>query len=188
MLDYITQLEIYIALICIGIPIILRIADTKDNQIGFRSSISAYIDMNRRHVFGMAITIAAMLFIYNGVINLNDNIQEQIVTYDFWRDRGYNIFLGVMLFGVLLFPYNVYKKTHYTFAVLFFVGSTLVIAFFHEEDDAIISYFIAAASIIALVAHIINEKWINLFWAEWIALTVIGIHFILEAKDIISFQ
>ncbi len=188
MLDYITQLEVYIALICIGIPVILRIADTKDDKIGFRSSISAYIDMNRRHVFGMVFTIAAMLFIYNGVINLNDSLQEQIVNLGFWKEKGYNILLGLALFGVLLFPYNVCPKTHYTFAVLFFVGSTMVIAFFHEEDDAIISYIIAAASIIALAAHIINEKWINLFWAEWIALTVIGIHFILEAKNIISFQ
>lgn len=50
MLAKITQLEIFIALICICIPIILRIADSKNKQKGFRSSISAYIEMERRHI------------------------------------------------------------------------------------------------------------------------------------------
>nr|WP_147374140.1 hypothetical protein [Allomuricauda lutimaris] len=162
-------------------------ADSKKQQKGFRSSISAYIEMERRHIFGMVFTIAAMLFIYNGVINLDVSFQEQMYQFDFWQERGYNIVLGTVLFGVLLFPYNVYPKTHYTFAFLFFIGCTLVIAFIHDKEDTVISYIIAAASILALVAHLINKKWINLFWAEWIALTVIGIHFILEAKDIISF-
>ncbi len=186
MLAKITQLEIFIALICICIPIILRIADSKNKQKGFRSSISAYIEMERRHIFGMVFTIAAMLFIYNGVINLDAGFQEQIYQVNFWQERGYNILLGMALFGVLLFPYNVYPKIHYTFAVLFFIGCMLVIAFVHDKEDTLISYIIAAVSILALLAHLINKKWINLFWAEWMALTVIGIHFILEAKDIIS--
>jgi heme O synthase-like polyprenyltransferase len=192
MANKITILENLIAVFCICIPVILRFADTKAYRKSFRPSISDYVRMKHRHVFGMVFTIAAMLFIYNGVHNLDAGSLNNFLQSSFWEERGYNIILGLALFGVMLFPYNRCEKTHFTFAGLFFVGSTIVIACFPgpENWQKWASYSIAAASIITLAVYFINKnwerKWINLFWAEWISLIVIGIHFILENDGILE--
>ncbi|WP_318309268.1 DUF7103 family protein [Flagellimonas crocea] len=170
--NYIGTLEIVLAVFCILIPVFLRIAD---DGAPFRPSISDYVLMERGHVFGMVLTIAAMLFIYNGVIQITLNSGYSLLSGNFWKSHGYNIFLGFLLFGVLLFPLNVCPKTHYALAILFFVGSSFSIAFFGKDSDRIIRYIIAVLSIIALVVHIIDKNLINLFWAEWLALFVIGI-------------
>ncbi len=183
MKNYIITLEIFLAAFCILIPIFLRIAD---DWAPFRDSISHYVLINRSYIFGMVCTIAAMLFIYNGVIQLTMNSEYSLLGGSFWTHHGYNIILGILLFGVLLFPLNVQPKTHYVIAVLFFVGCSISIAFFGNDSDKILRYIIAVLSIIALLLHVVNGKIINLFWAEWIALIVIGIHFILEAKGIVS--
>lgn len=183
MKDYIQKLEILLAVFCILIPIFLKIAD---GWKPFKPSISHYVLMENRHVFGMVITIAAMSFIYNGSIQLTLNSGYTIVTGEFWKNHGYNIFLGLFLFGVLLFPLDTHPKLHYFFAVLFFVGAALSIAFFGDNHDKLLRYIIAVLSVFALIIHILRPSIINMFWAEWIALFVVGIHFILEAKGIIS--
>jgi len=134
----------------------------------------------------MVCTVAAMLFIYNGIIQLTLNSGYSLMDESFWKNHGYNIILGLLLFGILLFPLNTQPKIHYILAVLFFVGCSASIAFFGDNPDKKIRYVIATLSIFALVIHLFDKTIINLFWAEWIALIVIGVHFILEAKGIIS--
>jgi len=181
--NYIKGLEFTLAIFCIIMPFILRLADDWEP---FKSSISAYVIMDRRHIFGMVCTMAAMLFIYNGAIRLTMKSEYSLRTKPFWKYHGYNVILGLLLFGVLLFPCNTNKTIHLVFAIAFFLGCSLSIAFFGNGRFRKQRYIIAVLSIIALVIHIIDPTIISLFWAEWIALFVIGIHFILEVFGLIS--
>ena len=64
-----------ISITCIGIPVVLRLTDL--DQTGkiaacFRSSISAYVYMTHSYVFGLLLTMAAMLFVFNGTVYFNN--------------------------------------------------------------------------------------------------------------------
>mgnify|MGYP000287397387 CR=1 FL=1 len=60
------KVERLIAMICIFIPLLLFWAEGSNE---FRDSISNYVYMDKnRHIFGLLLTLAAMLFIFNGVL------------------------------------------------------------------------------------------------------------------------
>lgn len=175
------KLERIIAAICILIPFFLVWADNWQ----IRDSISDYVYMKNSHIFGLLLTMAAMMFIVNGAIYIKTGHLREYKK----QGRWYNIILGVSLLGVILFPYKEYGFLHFIFARIFFVGSAFVIALFNDREHRNISFVIAIISISGLVIYVVNKNvfaipwtdWLTLFWAEWISLFVIGIHYILES-------
>lgn len=185
----IAKLERLIAIISILIPLILIIAD-KGHSV--RNSISAYVDMENSHVFGALITIAAMMFIFNGFLfirNFKSSMDEK------GHSRWYNIVLGMALLGVVFFHFEEMPILHYFSAGVFFYGSAIVIAFFNCKKFHKISWFIALLSVSGLTICFINKfldidipytSWLSIFIAEWISLGVIAIHYILESLGVVS--
>ena len=152
-----------------------------------RDSISSYVAMKNAQIFGLLLTTASMLFIFNGAIYINEVGENSSK----WHGKWYNLVLGICLLGVVLFPCtNPHLKVfHYVFAILFFGGSAFVIAFFNDKEHRIISAMISAVSLASFALYIMNTTLLNspllssftLFWAETISLWVIGIHYILES-------
>lgn len=167
--------EILIAAVCIAIPALLKVADI--GYPGFRISISAYVYMCHSYIYGMLLTIAAMLFIFNGAVYFKNEISFNLNKAGKW----YNVLLGLSLFAVILLPYKAYPTLHYVFAGIFFLGNALVIALFHRPKYRFISLILAGLTVLAIAIHYINES-VSLLVSEWISLAVIGIHFILEAR------
>jgi len=189
--ERLAQLEVFIAIICILMPLFLRWADGRSS---FRDSISNYVYMENAHVFGFFITAAALMFIYNGVLYFEKEKRMETlsaVSYspiELPTGKYYNIVLGLGLLGVLFFPHENenFKVIHYIFAGVFFAGSIIVMAFLSEKKHRKTGIFLATCAAIALLLYFINETWINLFWAEWIALIAIGIHYIIESQSSIG--
>jgi hypothetical protein len=222
------KMERFVAVACMIMPLILWWADAEP---GLRESISDYVYMEpNAHVFGIMLTIAAMLFISNGFINIKavyrgktelmrhfypeylasesvdddraaqklsvksseklrnrvQKMQEEKFSRSKRHGRWYNIVLGLALLGVAVFPHEDYFFWHYLFAIIFFVGSALVIAIFNEKRHRKISIVIAILSVIALAAHFVFPQWISLLGAEWVSLCVIGTHYILESSKSLS--
>lgn len=183
-------LEQFIAGFCTLIPLFLWAVDCFRP---FKDSISAYAYVaDNRHIFGLVFAITAMLFIFNGVIYIANGRSLHGEAY---REGGikrhgrwYNIVLGLALLGVAMFPCNDNPNLHYFFAILFFGGSAIVIAFFNDKRHRTISIIIAILVIIPyLILYLINTK-LTLFWAEWISLFVISVHYILESRNVLTFS
>ncbi|MDY7395306.1 hypothetical protein UMM65_08635 [Aureibaculum sp. 2210JD6-5] len=174
--------EQLIAIICIFIPLFLYLAD--NNTV--RGSISAYVDMDNSYIYGLLLGIAAMLFIFNGALYFKTTPKPNM-NYKKNRGKWYNIILGVALMGVTLFPYNgKLSLLHYFFTIVFFAGSAVVMFLFQNPKHMLISRILAIISLFGLGLCVFgSENFFNLFWAEWIALVMIGLYYILESKDII---
>ncbi len=176
-----SKLERIIAAICILIPLLLAWADNWH----FRDSISNYVYMGNSHIFGLLLTMAAMLFIFNGAVYIHTKHLRACKKHGKW----YNIVLGLALLGVSLLPHLEYPVWHYFFAITFFGGSAVVIAVFNDPRHRQISRTIAFFSILALLVYFVKTcllpipgtGWFTLYWAEWVSLTVIAIHYILES-------
>ncbi|TCI94384.1 DUF7103 family protein [Tenacibaculum sp. M341] len=179
-LTHFAKLERIIATVCIFMPLLLKWAD--DNE-PFRESISDYVYMFNGHIYGLLLTLASMLFVFNGTVYIKKNKR---LPHSKRHGKWYNIVLGLALLGILLFPHREYTIIHYSFAALFFGGSALVIGIFNDRRHRAISIVIAAVSILGLILYLIDESIISLFWAEWISLFVIAIHYILESKGILD--
>jgi|GEM_PF-1628954 len=176
-------IEQLIAFVCIFIPFILFWTDGQ-----LRGSISAYVDMDRSHIFGLLLGISATLFILNGALYFSTGYVASNKKYKKQYGRWYNIILGFSLIGVVIFPYNGPNAiVHYVFALLFFAGSAVVIFFIHEPQHRLLSKLIAIAAISSLLTCVLtDEQAISLFWAESISLFVVGIHYILQSKSILT--
>jgi len=160
------KLERILAIVCIFIPLILIIVD----QGTMRESISNYAYMNDNHVYGFLLTLAAMMFIVNGTIK---------------DKKWYNVVLGIALTGIVLFPHLDFKIAHYVFATIFFLGSVIVISYYTSKKQFWIACGIAIVIVLSLLAHFWFHLF-SLFVAEWIALGIIGIHYILESFKILD--
>lgn len=165
--------ERFIAAFCILIPLILWFNDGGVNH-PFRPSISQYVYMPHSYVFGMLLSIAAMLFVFNGAVYFKNIDVLNISIHGQW----YNVVLGLSLIGVICFPCEQYPIPHYTFAIIFFVGNALVTGFFYKDKDKIASIVLAILTVIALPFALLG--YISILAGEWISLTVIAIHFILN--------
>lgn len=179
-------LEVIIAAVCMTLPIWLYLADdppADGSAKRFRGSISDYVYMNHSYVFGMLLTIAAMLFIVNGAVYFKK--QEELVLGK--SGKWYNILLGLFLFGVILFPHEENPIPHYAFAILFFAGNAVVTALFHARKYRVISIVLAVMTVVAFLVTLCWPEHLSLFWSEWISLVVIGVHLILQALKVISY-
>ncbi len=171
--------EVIIAAVCIVLPLFLKLADT--GATGFRSSISDYVYMGRSYVFGMLLSIAATLFIFNGAVYFRNEAHLDVSKAGKW----YNIILGMSLLAVILLPYKQFGVHHFIFAGLFFIGNAVVIAIFHKKQYTIPSILLALLTLATITLHFYNQA-VSIFTAEWLSLTVIGIHLILEATGAIT--
>ena len=155
-----------LAVVCIFIPLFLLIFD---NWI-LRPSISQYADMPNNQVYVFLLTVAGMMFVVNGTIN---------------NKKWYNIVLGISLMGVVLFHWEDFKWAHIVFAAIFFLGSALVISYYTSKKQFWIACAIAIIIVLSLLAHFWLH-WITLFAAEWIALGIIGIQYLLESYGVLD--
>ncbi len=165
--------ERFIAAFCIFIPLILWMTDGAMPH-PFLPSISKYVYMDHSYVFGMLLSIAAMLFIFNGAVYFKNEQYMHISKHGQW----YNVVLGLSMIGVICFPCNDYKILHAVFAVIFFGGNAFVTFKFRKDKDKTISTILAFLTVASFLLCIINKNY--LLVAEWISLTVISIHFILS--------
>jgi len=156
-----SKLERILAFLCLFIPLILRTIDGK-----FRESISAYAYMQANQVYVFLLSLAAMLFVVNGTI---------------YARKWYNTVLGISLAGVALFPSLDFIYLHYSFAIVFFLGSTFVIVWYTSRKQLWIKIGIALGIVFSLVFHFIFHL-ITLLVAEWIAFAIIAVHYILESS------
>lgn len=182
----VAQLEILLAAILILMPFFLRLSD--GGARSFRESISNYVYMDAAQIFGMFLTAAACMFIYNGVINyrkakvvtamkkMQQKGAEQMAAVKQLEKekppgRNFNVVFGLSLLGVLLFPHEQFPIPHYVSAAIFFVGSIIVMAFISNDKFRKTGVCLAVISSISLGLSFAKINGFTLFWAEWIALT-----------------
>lgn len=166
-----------------AIDIISAVKIPKD-QWGFRPSISHYAHSSNGYLFGMLYCIAAMLFIYNGVVYMKINYNKKIELskskkYEPW----YNLAIGICLLFVILNPVRgEHCIAHIIFSSLFFAGNILMIVFFpsyyEKKINVKLRVIIGVIAIIILALSIYFHQ-ITVLWAEWISLTVIAFHLIM---------
>jgi len=171
--------------------------DTLPPNFCIRDSISAYVSMANAQIFGLLLTMAAMLFIFNGAVFAN---KSQVAIQRNPYGDSFSIVLGILLLGVVLFPCtnDKVKWLHYLSAVGFFGGSAAVTAFagFHGKKEykklrVFISIIMVASFVIWFLSLNVNlglpvnitSNYITLFWAETVGLWVVGINFIIESLD-----
>jgi hypothetical protein len=124
------------------------------------SEYANYIPMT----FAMLLSLAGALFVYDGFVAKN---------------RWYNIYVGVALLGVVLFKNWDFPVIHYTFAGVFFLGSLFNMVFFSSNKERFLKSVTAFGVLFGMAGCFIFH-WYSIFWAEWIGLLPISIHYILE--------
>lgn len=151
------NLERVLGTICAFTPALIWWVDSEP----LRPSISAYYNMAQNQLFYVPLTMAAMLFVTNGVV------KEKAL---------YNTYLGFALAGVLLFNTEAWSTLHNVFAVAFFGGNVAVMLLAKKAR----SLKLAMVAFIALaMAGFFVFDWFTLFWAEWLSLLVIALHYVL---------
>jgi len=161
------MLEQVLAAVCILIPLLLIVFD----HGRVRDSISAYYNMERSQVFYFPLTVAAMLFIVNGVVK---------------DSRPFNTVLGVMLAGVILFNHVDASWVHGAFAVAFFGGNAVVILGFNSTLTWKKEARYKALLILGIAGSMLGcfvFGWFTLFWAEWVSFAIIALHYIIDSSD-----
>jgi hypothetical protein len=155
-----TKLEVILATLLFFIPLIL-IVTTKE----IRPSISDYAYSKLNYLFAALLSVAGTMFIFNGSA---------------YNSRWYNIILGCSLIGVALTPHLDVPILHYLFASIFFLGSVFCMIFFSSKEQRFIKLVIATIITIGLSGHFVFDYY-SLFWAEWIGILPICIHYIGES-------
>lgn len=170
------------ALTLIGLYLLFRYI-FKVEDLG---SISAYVTTQSAEVFGMLLTMAAMLFLANAAVYWK---REDFDEAD-WR-AVINAVLGILLLLVVLFPCDTRETIHNVVATLFFIGCALAAIVRPAQKEKRVTHwiadfvpviFMAIAMIGNFYGHVLNFfpfNRFNLFGAESIALWITGIDFIL---------
>lgn len=160
-LKRLATLERVLALVCITIPALLILVD----GLPPRGSISEYYNMHRDQVYYVPLTVAAMLFIVNGVVK---------------RKRFYNTVLGTALTGVLLLNRDDAHFWHIVCASIFFGGNGLVILFFSSRKERRFKIAMGIVIVLAMLGCFVFH-WLSLLAAEWISLGIITLHYFIES-------
>ena len=166
---------------------------TRIFAIQSKPSISDYVTMNGAHVFGMLLSIAAMLFMTSGVVFWN---KKPIFREGTWRSL-LNLILGFLLLGVVVFPCTTMPRLHMIVALLFFLGCGAATLLRDAKDGKklqhrLVDYVPVIVMGFAMFSHFaVAHEWFNcalchrpfnlfnLFGAESIALWIVGLDFIL---------
>lgn len=160
------RLERVLASVCLLVPVFL-IWSTGGVV---RESISAYYDIEQNQIFYFFLTMAAMLFIVNGVVK---------------EKYFYNTFLGVMLAGVILFNHDDFTVVHGAFAFAFFAGNGVVILLYSSKKELWFKRLLVGGIVTAMLGFFLLD-WFTLFWAEWLSFGIIALHYILESAGVID--
>jgi len=182
--------ERFLAAFFISIPLILFLTDKYKcggSAGSFRSSISDYVYMWHNYVFGLLLGMAAMLFVFNGVVYFKNEDKGNIKL-----DRSgkwYNLVLGISLLGVVVFPWREHSFVHFTFAGIFFLGNAVVTGVFHTKTWRKSNIALAIFTVAGLGFYFLDHRLLHsfpaftLFWAEWISVAVVAIHFFLDSLN-----
>lgn len=160
------KLERILAAVCIVAPLLLIFGDQPHL---IRKSISAYYSMEKCVLFYVPLTVAFMLFVVNGIVK---------------KKRAYNTALGVALAGLVIFNRDDFPLVHYLSTAAFFLGNAAVIVIYSPKKELWFKLFLVAIVVSAIGAWGFGA--ISLFWAEWISLVMIGLHYILESLGVIE--
>ena len=155
-----TKLHVILAITLLFTPLVLIITTGE-----VRSSISNYAYSSMNHLFSALLTIAGTMFIFNGTA---------------YNSRWYNIALGLSLIGVALTPHYDFPIIHYLFAAIFFLGSIFVMIGYTSKEQLNLKIQFASIIILALVIHFAFNLY-SLFWAEWIGILPICVHYLGES-------
>lgn len=155
-----TKLEVILSTLLFFIPLILVVFTQE-----VRSSISDYAYSNLSYLFVSLLSVAGTMFIFNGTA---------------YNSRWYNIVLGCSLIGVVLTPHLHVPVLHYVFASIFFLGSIFCMIFFSSASQRNLKLVAGAIIVFGLIGHF-WFNWYSLFWAEWIGILPICIHYIGES-------
>ena len=69
---------------------------------------------------------------------------------------------------------------HYIFAGLFFAGSLFAIVYFSSNKERFVKALVCVGVVLGMAGHFL-VGWYSLFWAEWIGMLPITMHFALES-------
>ncbi|MET1260225.1 hypothetical protein ABV409_12825 [Flagellimonas sp. DF-77] len=187
--NHLAKLERLIAILLIFTPLILFLGDM-EHQTEFRDSISNYFFMQDSYWFGSLLTLAAALFIYNGVQHISYQKDVELASVENRFGRGYNVIFGLALFGVLFFNHIDYVWLHYFFAIAFFGGCALAMLLTKKTGLKRIGDVLGLLTLVVLGVHFLLEYFLmkganpfTLLWAEWVGLIFIAIYFVLESFE-----
>lgn len=162
------QLERILGALLAFTPLLLVLVDSH-----VRGSISAYHDVDRPWAFYVPLTVGAMLFVVNGVVR---------------HAHTYNTWLGVALFGVILFDHDgATQWPHAVFAITFFVGNFVVMWFYSTSKPALVKLLLGTG-IAGSVAILLLDRETGLFWAEWMSLVIVAAHYVLDSVEWTDYQ
>lgn len=150
-----TDLKVIKAFSFLSIPLILWLSAGE-----LLPSISAYAYVTPI-LLGVLLTMAGMVFFDDGYID---------------RERYYNMIIGGSLIVVALTPYKDFPITHFFFAGVFFLGSLFVMIAYSSIKQRMIKIFIGLFIVVGLLGHFLFS-WYSLFFAEWIAMLPISLHY-----------
>ncbi len=159
------------AVILVLTPLILWLAD---DGAHVRESISNYAYMEHSYWFGSLLALAGAMFIFNGALHLQPGMPKKV-------GKGYNIILGLALFGIIYFRHLEYPVWHYSFALIFFLGCAIITAFVSNEEKHWSRYILALAIVVPVFLALDFIGVFSLFWGESISLFFIATHYILES-------
>lgn len=155
-----TDLNVILALSFLAIPLLLFIATGE-----IRQSISNYEYSSQSGLFHLLLSLAGAMFFYNGYVD---------------RSKFYNMVIGASLWGVVLTPHLEYEILHYSFAGLFFIGSIFAMIFWSSGKERFWKILTGVAILYAM-AGCFYYNWYSIFWAEWLGMLPISIHYVLES-------
>ena len=160
MIKRLKDLQIFLSVFLLLIPLILIISS---NEV--RESISDYAYSSVSSLFALLLSMSAMMFIYNGWI----------------KKKWYNFILGFSLFVVALTPHKDFAFLHYFSASIFFIGCVISMLVLSSVKHRFITLISACIIFFSLSLYFVLDLY-SLLVAEWIAMTPICIHFILDSK------
>jgi hypothetical protein len=167
------KLERILAAVLVLTPGLLILVDDGPDTI--RGSISAYHDVAVPQAYYYPLTVAAMLFIVNGVLKTRD--AHGVLTNGHW----YNWMLGALLSVVVVFDHDgATKWPHYLGAYGFFGGSVAVMIWFSKNKNLALKVALVGTIGVSVVLWIATD-WFTTFWAEWISLAIVATHYILDS-------
>jgi hypothetical protein len=171
------RLEIGLAALCASSPILMIVFDSCRDALntagvcvdeeGIRSAISYYWDMPAAVAFYVPLTVAAMLFVVNGVLK---------------KENEYNWVLGTALAVLVVFNTDQFNPFHLAGVFVFFAGNVIVVGRAFAKNFLKIGV-LGAAALFFVAGNLVDSDWSEnwLLWLEWASLLVIATHFILVA-------
>ena len=159
-----TNIKVIQAILFLFIPLVLWVSNG--------SLLDSVTDYSYKvpFLFAFVLTLAGSVFFYDGFVSPR---------------RWYNLISGISLFAVVLFPHFNYPTFHYMSAAIFFLWSSFSMVYFSGKRQRVYKVASVAVIIMGIAIHY-AFGWYSLFFAEWIGMLPITVHYILEALDLID--